>query len=247
MEVAEYTNIATNEAQHFYYVAVHDLILGLIKTQVKGTMPLTILDAGCGTGSLAKELEAFGSVEAIDMHDEAIKYATARGIRVTKASIEALPFEENTFSLVTSVDVIYHKAVSDDVGALKQIYKVLKPGGSLIIRVPAEPVLHSSHDEFVHTARRYVKSELRNKLLEAGFQVDRLTYCQLPLFIPAWIKARLDRGKNTNHNSVIEHQSRWLNESIKAVLLCENSYIIAGGNLHKGIGLVAVCKKPLRK
>lgn len=242
MEIAEYQNIANNEAHHFYYVAVHELILSLVEGQLKDS-DSQILDAGCGTGSLAKKLEKFGEVRAVDIHDEAVRYARHRGVKVTQSSIETIPFEPSSFDLVTSVDVIYHKAVNDDVIALKQFYSVLKPGGSLVVRVPAEPSLHSSHDEVVHTARRYTKTELQKKLKAAGFKIEKITYCQSPLFIPAWVKARLDQGKVHNHNSVIDNQSKWLNELLISILKAENRFIVAGGTLPKGIGLVAVCRK----
>lgn len=242
MEVAEYQNVAANETDHFYYVAVHDLILRLVDAQPKPDSA-QILDAGCGTGWLAKQLEQYGSVRAIDMHDEAIRFARARGVDVTQTSIEDLPFAEDTFDLATSVDVIYHRAVKDDLNALRQINRVLKPGGRLVLRVPAEPSLHSSHDEFVHTARRYRGTELKKKLMESNFKVERLSYCQSPLFFPAWVKARIDGRKAGDHNSVIEPPAPWVNQLISKILQAENDFIIAEGYVPKGIGLVAVCRK----
>ncbi|MBS1955851.1 MAG: class I SAM-dependent methyltransferase [Cyanobacteria bacterium SZAS-4] len=246
MEVAEYDNIFANESTHFYYVAVHDCIIALIKRYAFKGSPLRILDAGCGTGFLAKKLKEFGDVEAVDMHDQAIQYARNRGLSVTKASVEKLPFAPETFDLLTSIDVIYHKFVEDDVEALRQFYSVLKPGGYLVLRVPAKPSLHSSHDHFVHTARRYERTDLRSKLKQVGFEIEVLTYCQGSLFIPAWVKARMDQQTATKQHSVIEHQSRWLNRAISAILKMENRMILAGFDIPTGIGLVTVCRKPLR-
>ncbi|HEY9679245.1 MAG TPA: class I SAM-dependent methyltransferase [Drouetiella sp.] len=245
MDDTEYTNIAQNESNHFYYVSVHELVLGLIEQNFRSNKSqLQILDAGCGTGSLAEKMCKLGTVRAVDMHDEALRYSSSRGINVTKASVESLPFPDKEFDLVTSIDVIYHKFVNDDVAALKEFFRVLKPGGVLVLRVPADPQLFSSHDEVVQTARRYLKSELKSKLKAAGFKIQRLTYCQSPLYIPALVKAKLDRRKTDSHSSAIENESNVLNSTIRSVLAVENKCLLSGLNAPRGIGLITVSNKP---
>lgn len=244
METAEYRNIFSSEDDHFYYVAVHDCILKLINKYVKSKENLDILEAGCGTGWLAKALTKYGRVSAIDAHDEALNFTRQRGIDAIKSSVEKLPFAPNSFDLLTSIDVIYHKLVEDDLTALRQFYSVLKPGGTMVLRVPANDSLYTSHDRYVHTARRYTKPDLEAKLTAAGFNIERLTYCQFPLFFPAWLKARLD-ANNKDEHSVIENHPQWLTKIVNSVLQLDTNMIVSGTDMPTGIGLVTVCKKPL--
>ena len=244
METAEYRNIFSSEDDHFYYVAVHDCILKLIDKYVKQKENLEILEAGCGTGWLAKALTKYGHVSAIDAHDEALNFTRQRGIDAIKSSVEKLPFAANSFDLLTSIDVIYHKLVEDDLAALRQFYSVLKPGGTMVLRVPANDSLYTSHDRYVHTARRYSKPDLKDKLTAAGFHIERLSYCQFPLFFPAWLKARLD-ANNKDEHSVIENHPQWLTNIVNSVLQLDTNMIVSGTDMPTGIGLVTVCRKPL--
>jgi ubiquinone/menaquinone biosynthesis C-methylase UbiE len=156
MDKAEYENIYRNEESHFYYVSLHKLVLTFLKRYKHGRN-LSILDAGCGTGRLAQLMQRNGSVSAVDASNEAIRFAKMRGIMPLRASVMELPFKNNSFDVVTSIDVIYHKGVTDDRKALQEMYRVLKKGGILIIRVQANPWLSLSHDRHVHGVRRYTK------------------------------------------------------------------------------------------
>ena len=140
------------------------------------------MDAGGGTGGLAEKLASFGVVSAIDASPEAIRFAKKRGVAAKLASIEKLPFPDRQFDVVTSIDVIYHRKVSDDVSALREIRRVLKPGGVLILRVPANRFLMSAHDRHVHTARRYGKSELAEKMKKTGLSLKQISFVHLPVF-----------------------------------------------------------------
>ena len=108
-----------------------------------------------------------------------------------------LPFGDATFDLVTSFDVIYHLGVADDVAALREMRRVLRPGGALFVRVPALERLQSHHDVAVHTRQRYTRAELRRKAEPAGLRVERASYANtvlLPLAAVARLGARLRSG-----------------------------------------------------
>src|SRR6185369_13695546 len=120
MEKQEYKNMYQREDTHFYYVTLHKLVLQLIQKYAPIKSTLNILDAGCGTGRLAELMKNVGEVTGIDMSDEALKFAKERGIKVKKASVMKLPFKDNSFDVITSIDVLYHKAVTDDTKALKE-------------------------------------------------------------------------------------------------------------------------------
>lgn len=247
MEVAEYQNIADHEEGHFYYVAVHELILHFIEEYGNLSGHLEILDAGCGTGGLAKKLERYGSVTGVDLAPEALRISADKGVRIVESSIESMPFSTNHFDMAVSVDVIYHQHVKDDVRALKEINRVLKDGGLFVIRVPANPRLFSNHDRCVQTARRYTERELREKLEASRFEVLRITHCQWGLYFPAWVKARLDDRNPSDQEvagkSAIGKTNPIINQSMKVLSSMEKSLMAGGVNCPFGIGLLAVARK----
>ncbi|HEX2514418.1 MAG TPA: class I SAM-dependent methyltransferase, partial [Chloroflexota bacterium] len=113
----------------------------------------------------------------VDLSPLATAYCRRRGLtRVSRASVLELPFAEGTFDLGTSFDVIYHLGVADDVAALREMRRVLRPGGALFVRVPALEALQSHHDVAVHTRQRYTARELRRKAGAAGLRVERASY-----------------------------------------------------------------------
>lgn len=153
---------------------------------------LYILDIGCGTGSTIKETQLLGPSYGIDVSPEAVKYCRERGVdSVCVADASALPYRDERFDIIISVDVLEH--VDDDVGSLEEIYRVCRPGAILILTVPAFRFLWSRRDEFAHHKRRYTLKEMREKLSVAGFQIIRATYINLPLLIPLFLLAKVGR------------------------------------------------------
>ena len=241
MELAEYKNIYRNEGSHFFYVSTHYLIEKLVKKFSRGRR-LTILDAGCGTGGLAAKMGKFGKVVGIDFSSEALKFARKRGTAVKKASVDNLLFKHDAFDLVTSIDVIYHKSVKDDMKALKEIRRVLKPNGTLILRVPANKFLLSAHDRHVHTARRYGKSELVRKLAKAGFEVRLISFVHSILFPISLVKVMLEKTSGAGATSTIGRVNPILNAALTALLKFEACLIASGASPPFGQGLIAVAQ-----
>ena len=191
MEKTEYKNIFDNERTHFYYVGTHNAVITLLNSYLKSKRNNLILDAGCGTGLLIKKLSTFGEVWGIDTSSEALKLAKKNNItKIKKASVEKIPFKDNYFDAIVSIDVLYHKEVKSDLVALMEFKRVLKPGGILIVKNPAHNWLRGSHDIIIHTKRRYSKKEFENKLNRAGFEIIKLSYINL-FFLPLAILKRL--------------------------------------------------------
>ena len=242
MEISEYRTIFEQEDNHFFYIANHKIILSLIKSYLGQVSSLKILDAGCGTGLLTKKLERFGKVLGIDLSEEALKYARKRRIKAKLGSINNLPFRDQAFDLVVSMDVIYHKAVQDTI-ALEQLKRVLKPNGLLILRVPANEWLRSSHDLQVHTRERYSLETLRTKLERAGFKIEKISYVQMllvPISLISLLWEKLLTNKIAKTHLVILPNS--LNRFIADILSLEVS-ILRKFNLPFGLGLIAVARK----
>lgn len=243
MQVKEYQNIFEQENKHFYYVSIHKLFLNLVK-KYGPDKKLKILDAGCGTGMLAKKMGRLGKVTGVDISEEAVKLARKRGIKVRQASLQSLPFSANYFDLATCVDVIYHRAVKNDQKAISELYRVLKPKGILIIKVPAHPWLRLSHDRFVHTKRRYQRKELVDKLKRAEFQLVKISFVNMTLLTPAIFKHWGEKlSPPPKHQSLIQPIPKFINRILIEVLSWEN-YLVEKIGLPFGLSLLAVCKKP---
>src|SRR5947209_4262249 len=119
-----------------------------------------VLDAGCGSGRTLQELVDYGEVSGIELDEDAAGLARGRALgEVRVGRLEELPWPDETFHLITCLDVIEH--VPDDVVALTELRRVCRPGGWLLVTVPAYQALWSVHDEANHHYRRYSRSALR--------------------------------------------------------------------------------------
>jgi ubiquinone/menaquinone biosynthesis C-methylase UbiE len=243
MEIAEYKNIYQNENTHFFYVATHQLVISLIKKYSKRRKNLKILDAGCGTGLLANKMTLFGDVTGVDLFPEAVNFSKKRGVKVIKSSIEKLPFKDSTYDVVTSIDVLTANSIKNDSVPLKEFYRVLKPNGVLIIRVSANNWLKLNHDKHVHMNHRYDKEELKNKLLIAGFGIDKLSFINSILLPPVILKYFWEKIFKPEVKSSIDLVNPWINVLLTKGLLLENK-VFLNIDIPFGIGLVAVSRKP---
>ena len=141
MNPAEYEIMYRLEERHWYFRGKRRIVRRLLQPHL-GPRPLMILDAGCGTGGILAELGELGIVTALDPVHEAAGFCAGRGVeRLVQGSVVQLPFPDGTFDLVTSLDVIEH--VEDDGAALEEMRRVLKPGGLLLLTVPAHMFLWS--------------------------------------------------------------------------------------------------------
>ena len=240
MEPSEYENIARLESEHWWYVGMRRIAEGLLR-EARLSPHAHILDAGCGTGGGLKWLSAFGTVTGIDLHPLAVRYAAQTSPRVARASVQGLPFPEATFDLVTSFEVLYHLAVTEDEAALREFARVLRPGGRLLVRVPAHDWLRGAHDRRVHTRRRYARRELREKIESAGFAPQRLTFVGLMLFPLAGLRRLTQR--ETNAETDVTLPPPLINQALTTALAAEGLWL-RRFNLPIGLSLLALARKP---
>lgn len=183
MNCPEYRRMFEAEDSHWWYVGLHELILHYIEIEAQRVgRPLQILDAGCGTGRLMQLMSKFGPVTGYDASHEAVDYCRRRGMAASVADLNDLQLEPDHFDLITSIDVLYHAAIKDDVDVLKRLYAALKPGGLLILNLVAHEFLRSSHDVAVHTRERYTCHSLQQRVSAAGFVTEKATYRVCSLF-----------------------------------------------------------------
>jgi SAM-dependent methyltransferase len=234
------------EDAHWWYTGMRRIADTLLRARFNGrTGRLDILDAGCGTGGNSRHLTAYGRVTGFDFSDEALRFARRRpGLALARASVDHVPFRDASFDLVLSNDVLCHLQVADDVRAVGEFARVLRPGGVLYLQLPAFDRLRSHHDAAVYTRHRYSADELRRMLAGAGLRVRRLTYANALLFpaAAAWRAVhKLGRPEETEHSDV-HPVPALVNTALRTALSLE-APLIRRRDLPFGLSVIGVAEK----
>ena len=183
------------EDRHWWFVGRREIFLDVLERRLGSGADRSILDIGSGTGTMIGHLARFGDVRGVDFDPEAIRFCRERGvIDVELLEGDGLPFEDERFDVVTSFDVLEH--IEDDAQMLAEMRRVLRPGGTLLVSVPALPFLWGPQDEISHHQRRYRRAALGRAITAGGFDLERLSFFNTLLFPPiAAIRVlRLNRG-----------------------------------------------------
>ncbi len=200
-----------------------------------------VLDAGCGSGRTLDELTAYGEVSGIELDPDAAQAARARGRgEVCVGRLEQLPWEDDTFDLITCLDVIEH--TPDDRLTLRELRRVCRPGGWLLVTVPAYQWLWSSHDELNHHFRRYDRARLGAAADDAGWRQRRVTSFN-SLLLPPAIAVRLAqrrRQSSNGHATELTLGPPWINTALEWPLRLEAGWLARGRSLPAGLSLLAV-------
>jgi SAM-dependent methyltransferase len=234
--------MAELDSEHWWFAARRQILDSVIRRTVRPPPRGRILEIGCGTGHNLDMLSTFGSVEATELNDSARELAGRRlGRAVEAASLPDLSvFANSSFDLIALLDVLEH--IADDRQALEAILLLLKPGGKLLVTVPANPWMWSAHDVTHHHYRRYRKRQLRELAQSAGFKVDLLSPFNTLLF-PAVAAARLG-GKLTGRESADDSfPSRPVNKLLRSVFSLER-FLVGRVPFPFGVSLVAVFRRP---
>ena len=232
---------------HWWFVARRHIFLSMLDRYMGADKPdgRRVLDVGCGTGTMLTYLARYGKPEGVDIDAEAIDYCHARGLeRVSQAPAESLPYGDDTFDLVTALDVIEH--TDDDIAVLREVGRVLRPGGKVLLTVPAYRFLWGRQDEINLHKRRYRAKQVRERLKTSGFDVLRLTYINAALF-PAIAAIRLARHVLPEPKKVESDFSfpapRPLNSLLGTVFGSER-FILNRVNIPFGVSIMALAQKP---
>lgn len=204
------------------------------------------LDAGCGSGRTLQELARYcGSVAGLELDPEAAEVARTQGnFDVRTGRVEELPWATDSFDLITCLDVIEH--TPDDTVALRELRRVSRSGGWLILTVPAYQALWSRHDEMNHHFRRYSRARLARAVLEAGWRLERMTSFNSLLLAPAALVRLVQRQRPTDgrYTSELHLPPAWLNRMLELPLRAESRWLAAGNTLPFGLSLLAVASNP---
>lgn len=246
MNLAEYERMYEAEERQWWYAGMRALSLALLagpladRAGAGGTV--TILDAGCGTGNNLRHLARYGRALGVDLSEEALAFCRTRGVAAARAELLALPFPDARFDCVTSLDVIYHRWVRDDAAAVREMARVLRPGGLLLLRVPALRLLWGAHDEAVHSRHRYRRGEVRRLLEGAGLTVERATYANTVLLPLVAARRALDRltGRQGSDVGFLPGPLEW---AFRSVLLAEARFV-RRFSFPVGTSVFALARKP---
>jgi SAM-dependent methyltransferase len=167
------------EDSHWWFASRTRALIGLLDRELADG-DRRVLDVGCGAGNMIHHLSRYGAVIGIDNNPIPLKVAHERGYDARLAEAERLPFEDQSFDLVTALDVIEH--CENDSQILSECYRVCADGGLIAITVPALQWLWSNNDVINDHKRRYSQSDLRSRVSEAGFQIRRMTYNNFFIF-----------------------------------------------------------------
>lgn len=201
-----------------------------------------ILDLGCGTGVIATELEKWAEVVGLDFSDKALAYCQSRGLRtLVQARGEFLPLQAATVDGVLALDIFEH--IEDDVAAFRECFRVLRPGGILVLSVPAFKALWGPHDVALMHFRRYRRAEVVSRLQGVGFRIDRASYSVFFLFPVVVLIRILEKLKRGEAKASLPHTPGWLNRALIGLQNFEAS-LISAFPLPWGSSVIAVARKP---
>jgi SAM-dependent methyltransferase len=191
VEVEEYARIAAAEDEHWWYRNTRGLVADLVGPWLPRAR--RILDAGCGPGGNGAWLARYGTVVGVDISPHALAFVHARRPEIlpARASLTALPFPRGSFDLVVALTVLC--SVDDDGLALRELVRVLAPGGALLLMEPAFEAFRREHDVTVHSLRRYRRPALTTRVQAAGLTLRRATYAYSFLAPPAAVLGAVDR------------------------------------------------------
>ncbi len=244
MERPEYERMFQVEDSHWWFVGRRQLALTLLDGWVKFKQRPRILDIGCGTGGNLAYLSRWGQGVGIDLSAVALEHARRRDLHgLAQASSLALPYPDGAFDVVTLFDVLYHRWVVNDDQAIREAYRVLKPGGWLLVTDSALPSLWSTHDEIYYARQRYTLPVIKDKLTQIGFAGGVFSYTNtllLPLFVAERLLARWFHIAADD----VQALPGWLNTLLLGLRSLETAWLGRGRGLPLGSSLVCLTQKP---
>ena len=232
------------EDSHWWYVGrrlILESFLEQIVQKIRNSQSaIRILDVGCGTGGNLEMLAKFGAAEGVDVSDDALEFCKRKGLKAHKGLAESLPFDDESFDVVTALDVVEH--LDDDVAGLNEMYRVLRRGGKTLIFVPAFMWLWGVQDDVSNHRIRYTKKQITERLQQAGFEIERATYANISFFAPILAGRTLMKLTGIKPESENNVNVTALNGVFGKIFGAER-FFLKNFNFPFGVSIVIIAKK----
>lgn len=243
MKLEEYEIMFNVEDTLWWYRGMQAITRAVIERHYPRGGRLRILDAGCGTGAAMSYLADYGAVTGLDLVPFALRLGRRRGhARLACGSVTALPFQSESFDLVTSLDVLPMLRGGQDLAAVREMARLIVPGGRLVLRAAAYDWLRGAHDRLWDVAHRYAFDELRARVESAGLALEHLTYANMWLFPLAALKRLSEPLFPQQAQSDLALSAGPFNSLLGAILASE-APLAARRRLPFGLSLIAVGRK----
>jgi SAM-dependent methyltransferase len=234
----ELNAMITTDDRHWWYRGRRRVLRAALDS-LELASPCRILDAGCGSGRTLDELADYGDACGVDISPAAVRAARSHGHWARLGTVGDLPFGDAEFDLVTCLDVIEH--TPDDRRTLGELRRVTRPGGALVVTVPAHPMLWSAHDEANRHYRRYTRGSLIDAAVETDWEVHHSTYFNAALLAPA-AAVRLARRHAPAGRSELSLTPPALDRVLEWPSRAEAALVRAGVRVPFGLSLLAVLR-----
>lgn len=249
MEAFLYKELYELEATHFWHVGKRKNIFSMLdKYRMPNLSGQKVIDIGCGAGLMLKCLERYGTTIGVDLSMQALEFCGKRGsTKLCQADAASLPFKDNSFDLITSLDLIEH--LEGDKKALTEFLRILKPEGFLVLTVPAFHFAWSYWDEVHHHKRRYTVKKLSAILADIGFSERKTTYTNILIFFPALIVRKI-KQKRSRNNVMMSSDFLMLPLGLNAFfkwLYQVESAILKRVNFPFGLSILCITQKNMAK
>jgi len=239
---------AIAEQHHFWFRGFKYFTIPLLERAAAGRRDLRLLDCGCGTGNNLDLLGRYGRAFGFDLTASGLAFGRDVGrTRLARASIGAIPFESGSIDIVTSFDVLYSLPDEIEHAAVREMYRVARPGAWLLINVAAMEMLRGDHSVLSHELRRYSRGSLARLVKGAGFTIERITYTNAILFPPMAVSRAIQRarGLSSEHEAdqEITPPPSLVNGLLTLALKVESVWLRAFDNPF-GSSLLCLARKP---
>jgi SAM-dependent methyltransferase len=243
MQSHHYPLVYQVEETHWWYVGRRRIIQSLVEkicATLNNTHP-AILDVGCGTGANLKMLAEYGEAQGVDISPQAVEFCHERGLHSVKlGAIEHLPYENESFDLITALDVVEH--LDDDIAGLTEIRRVLRRRGRVLIFVPAFMFLWGVQDDVSNHRRRYTLPHLLSIVEASGFSVEWASYANICFFLPVLLVRSVMRWLGLRAATEYGINISVLNGVFARVFAAER-LILERGKLPFGVSAVCIARR----
>lgn len=221
MNAAEYDNLELTEREHWYYAGKREVVHFWLGRSARLGKQQTLLDCGAGTGLFAEEMAASCRVLVLDDHEESLCRLRARfqPEQVLRVSAEGIPLPDASIDAVTALDVLEH--IEGDRAAVREMARVLRPGGVAVVTVPASMALWSDWDVGLHHYRRYSREQLGALFGSAEWEILHVNYTNVVVYPVVWCvrKWRAWRKSGTTGRTEDKIPPLWLNRCLRVLFV----------------------------